>query len=205
MQEVLEQGYRIGHSVFDSAYDNYHFYRFLVDYCRISPIIKLNRRYQGISYNKDLIFFTPDGVPMCLYGLPLANWGFCWDRGRNKWRCPVCSLVQYRDEECPYRSICQKEKSDYGRVLYTYPQENHRYFTPVPRDGELWGKLYRKRGVCERSFKTKKIGYKLDITRTRGKKMWSIRVALACMCQHIDAQAQMFLSFTEEKKLVGTG
>ena len=58
MQEVLEQGYRIRHSVFDSAYDNYHFYRLLIDYCRISPIICLNKRCQGISYNKDLIFFT---------------------------------------------------------------------------------------------------------------------------------------------------
>lgn len=203
--EAVRQGYRIRHSVFDSAYDNYHFYRLLIDYCQISPIIKLNKRCQGISYNKDLIFFTPDGIPMCLYGLTLTNWGYCWDRGRNKWRCPVCSLIQYRDEKCPYRGICQKEKLDYGRVFYTYPTENYRYFTPVPRDSELWNELYRRRGVCERSFKAKKIDYKLDITRTRGKKMWSIRVALACMCQHIDAQAQMLLSFTEEKKLVGTG
>lgn len=203
--EALKQGYRIGHSVFDSAYDNYHFYRLLIDYCQISPIICLNKRCQDISYNKDLIFFTPEGIPMCLYGLALTNWGFCWDRGRNKWRCPVCSLVQYQDESCPYRDICQRKSSDYGRVFYTYPKENHRYFTPVPRDSELWNELYRKRGTCERSFKTKKIDYKLGITRTRGKKMWSIRVTLACMCQHIDAQAQMLLSFTEEKKLVGTG
>ena len=137
---------------------------------------------------------------MCLYGLPLTSWGFCWDRARNKWRCPVCSLVQYKDESCPYRDICQRKRSDYGRVLYTYPKENYRYFTPVPRDSKLWNELYRKRGVCERSFKTKKIDYKLGITRTRGKKMWSIRVALACMCQHIDAQAQM-LSFTNSVKL----
>lgn len=54
--------------------------------------------------------------------------------------------------------------------------------------------------MCERSFKTKKIDYKLDITRRRGKKMWLIRVALASMCQHIDAQAQI-LSFTKSEKL----
>ncbi len=35
--------------------------------------------------------------------------------------------------------------------------------------------------------------------------MWSITIALACMSQHIDTQAQMLLSFTEEKRLVGTG
>ncbi len=185
--EAVKQGYRIRHSVLDSAYDNYHFYRLLVDYCQISPIIMLNKRCQGIFYNKDLIFFTLDGIPMYLYGLALANWGFCWDRGRNKWRCPVCSFLQYKDESCPYRDICQRKRSDYGRVPYTYPKENYRYFTPVPRDSELWGELYRKRGTCERSFKPEKEDYKLDITRTRGKKMWTIRVTLACMCQHIDA------------------
>jgi len=117
--EAIRQGYRIRHAVFDSAYDNYHYYRFLIDYCRISPIIMLNERCQGISYNKDLIFFTQDGHPFCLYGLPLTNWGFCWDRGCNKWRCPVTSLVQYKDDVCPYRDICQRKKSDYGKVFYT--------------------------------------------------------------------------------------
>lgn len=205
IREAAGWGYRIKHSVFDSAYDNYHFYRFLVDYLWISSIIKLNKRCQGISYNKDLIFLTPNGIPMCLYGLPLAKWGFCWDRGRNKWRCPVASLVQYRDEQCPYRDICQKKKSDYGRVFYTYPKENYRFFTPVPRDSQLWNELYSKRGVCERSFKREKEDYKLDITRTRGKKMWTIRVALACMCQHIDAQAKVLSPSTQGEKLVGTG
>jgi len=153
VRQAARLGYRIKHSIFDSAYDNYHFYLILVDYFCISPVIMLNKRYHGISYNKDLIFFTQDGIPMCLYGLPLANWGFCWDRGRNKWRCPVCSLSQYKDEECPYRDICQKKRSDDGGVVYTYPKERHRYFTPVPRNSELWNELYRKRSVCERSFK----------------------------------------------------
>lgn len=198
--EAIKQGYRIRHSVFDSAYDNYHFYRFLIDYFKISPIIKLNERCQGISYNKDLIFFSQDGIPMCLYGLALTNWGFCWDRGRNKWRCPVCSLAQYKDEECPYGDICQKKRSKYGRVVYTRSEENFRYFTPVSRDSDLWRDLYNKRGASERSFKSKKRDYKLSITRTRGRKMWTIRVALACMCQHIDAQAQI-LSFAKSEKL----
>ena len=205
IREAIRQGYRIKHAVFDSAYDNYHFYRFLIDYLWISPIIKLNERCKGISYNKDLIFLTQNGSPMCLYGLPLTNWGFCWDRGRNKWRCPVTSLVQYKGEECPYRGICQRKVSDYGRVFYTYPKENYRYFTPVPRDTELWDKLYGKRGVCERSFKREKEDYKLDTTRVRGKKMWTIRVALACMCQHIDAQAKVLSPSIQEQELVGTG
>ena len=141
---------------------------------------------------------------MCLYGLPLTNWGFCWDRGRNKWRCPVCSLVQYKDEACPYRDICQRKVSDYGRVFYTYPKENYRYFTPVPRDTELWDELYAKRSACERSFKREKEDYKLNATRGERKKMWTIRVALACMCQHINAQAKI-LSSSIFKELVATG
>jgi len=146
------------------------FYRFLIDYPRISPIIMLNERCQGISYNKNLIFLTLDGSPMCLYGLPLANWGFCWERGRNKWRCPVCSLVQHKEEKCPYRSICQRKVSDYGRVFYTYPKQNYRYFTPGPRDTDVWEELYAKRSGCERSFKRENKDYKLAATRTRGKR-----------------------------------
>jgi len=114
-------------------------------------------------------------------------------------------LVQYKDEECPYRGICQRRVSDYGRVFYTYPKENYRYFTPVPRDTELWDELYAKRSGCERSFKREKEDYKLGTTRTRGKKMWTIRVALACMCQHIDAQAKVLSSFTKEEELIKTG
>jgi len=205
IREAIRQGYRIKYAIFDSAYDNYHFYRFLVDYCLISPIIMLNERCKGISYNKDLIFFTREGHPICLYGLPLANWGFCWDRGRNKWRCPVTSLVQYKNDVCPYRNICQRKVSDYGRVFYTYPKENYRYFTPISRDTDVWDELYAKRSGCERSFKREKEDYKLNATRTRGKKMWTIRVALACMCQHIDAQAKILSSSIPEGQLVGTG
>jgi len=205
IREAIRQGYRIKYAIFDSAYDNSHFYRFLIDYCLISPIIMLNERCKGISYNKDLIFFTREGHPICLYGLPLANWGFCWDRGRNKWRCPVTSLVQYKNDVCPYRNICQRKVSDYGRVFYTYPKENYRYFTPISRDTDVWDELYAKRSGCERSFKREKEDYKLNATRTRGKKMWTIRVALACMCQHIDAQAKILSSSIPEGQLVGTG
>ena len=194
------QGYKIKHSVFDSAYDNYHFYRLLIGYYKISPIIEINNRCEGKFQNKNLMFFTQDETPICLYGLTLANWGFCWDRGRNKWRCPVCSLAQYKDEECPYRDICQKKRSNYGRVVYTRPEENFRYFTPVPRDSDFWKELYNKRSASERSFKSKKRDYKLSITRTRGRKMWTIRVALACMCKHIDAQAQIF-GFAKSERL----
>lgn len=200
LREAMRWDYRIKNGVFDSGYDNYHFYRFLIDYCWISPIIKINQRSEGKFKNRGLIFFTRNGTPICLYGLTLSKWGHCWDRGRNKWRCPVCSLVQYQDEECPYRDICQKKRSDYGRVVYTRSEQNYRYFTPVPRDSDLWRELYSKRCVSERSFKVKKRDYKLTATRTRGRKMWTIRVALACMCQHIDAQTQI-LSFAKSKKL----
>ncbi|MEA1965107.1 MAG: transposase [Candidatus Aerophobetes bacterium] len=166
----------------------------------ISPIIEINKRCEGKLQNKDLIFFTKEGTPICLYGLPLTNWGYCWDRGRNKWRCPVCSLVQYKDEECPYRDICQKRKSAYGRVVYTRSKQNYRYFTPVSRDSDLWKNLYKKRSGSERSFKSKKKDYKLSITRTRGRKMWIIQTALASMCKHIDAQATA-LGISERKRV----
>lgn len=82
-----------------------------------------------------------------------------------------------------------------------FPEHNHKDVIQR-RDSELWDELYEKRDVCERSFKREKKVYKLAIIRTRGEKMWFIRVALGCMCQHIDAQAEVLLSFTEEEKFV---
>ncbi|HIE43860.1 MAG TPA: hypothetical protein EYP78_03570 [Candidatus Omnitrophica bacterium] len=35
--------------------------------------------------------------------------------------------------------------------------------------------------------------------------MWTIKVALACMCQHIDAQAKPLSPSLEKMQLVGTG
>ena len=35
--------------------------------------------------------------------------------------------------------------------------------------------------------------------------MWTITVALACMCQYIDTQAKMISSSIPEEELVGTG
>ena len=104
---------------------------------------------------------------------------------------------------CPYRDICQRKVSDYGKVFYTYPKENYRYFTPVPRDTDVWDELYVKRSACERSFKREKEDYKLNATR--GKKMWTIRVALACMCQHIDAWSKVLSPSLGEMQFVGTG
>jgi len=66
---------------------------------------------------RNAIFLIQEGIPMRLYGLPLTNWDFAQDRGRNKWRCPIRSLVQYKDEKCPYRDIYQRKVSDYGRVF----------------------------------------------------------------------------------------
>ena len=83
--------------------------------------------------------------------------------------------------------ISAREKYQITEEYFIPSKENYRYFTPVPRDTELWDELYAKRSACERSFKREKEDYKLNATRTRGKKMWTIRVALACMCQHIDA------------------
>ena len=35
--------------------------------------------------------------------------------------------------------------------------------------------------------------------------MWTIRVALACMCQHIDAWSKVLSPSIPEEELVGTG
>ena len=70
----------------------------------------------------------------------------------------------------------------------------------------MFGMSFMQKGAPVRDpYKREKEDYKLNPTRTRGKKMWTIRVALACMCQHIDAQAKMLSSSIPEGELVRTG
>jgi hypothetical protein len=77
--------------------------------------------------------------------------------------------------------------SPYGRVIYTYPQENYRLHTLIPRDSDLWQLHKDRRSCAERSVKRKKLDFRLLQTRTAGRQRWFFRLILAAMCQHIDA------------------
>ena len=72
-------------------------------------------------------------------------------------------------------------------MLYTYHQDNLRFFPRIARGTEAWKTTYAKRTSVERSHKRKKVDYKLEATRVRSTAAWAWRSMLTAMCQHVDA------------------
>jgi hypothetical protein len=170
----------------DKAHDCLAFYRLGAERWQMTLVIPLNERNQGhLSYAGPLRL--EQGVPICLADRPMTPAGFCPDRCRIKWRCPLAaSKKNPPPETCPhFGHACSG--SAYGRVIYTYPKENYRLHTFIPRNSALWDCHRKARSCAERSVKRKKYDFRLLQTKTAGRDRWFFRLILAACCQHIDA------------------
>jgi hypothetical protein len=170
----------------DAAHDALGFFRLATQRWHMALVIPLNKRNKGhLQYAGPL--HLEEGIPICPAGLPMKRWGFCPDRLRIKWRCPFAAAKKTPDlTSCPhFDNDCSP--SPYGRVIYTYPKENYRLHTLIPRGSTLWKCHENARSCAERSVKRKKYDFLLLQTRTAGRDRWFFRLMLAAMCQHIDA------------------
>jgi hypothetical protein len=170
----------------DAAHDALGFFRLATHRWQMALVVPLNER------NKDNRQYAgplhlEEGIPICPADQPMKRWGFCPDRLRIKWRCPLAAVQKTPEvTTCPhFDNGCSD--SPYGRVIYTYPQENYRLHTLIPRDSHLWQCHKDARSCAERSVKRKKYDFHLLQTRTAGRDRWFFRLMLAAMCQHIDA------------------
>jgi hypothetical protein len=177
MEEAKERCFPIKY-----ASDAYEIYQLGIKHWNAGLVIALNETNKGNYIHSPPIAITEDGVPICQAGLRMANWGFCKDRCRIKWRCPVVALKSYKDFDCPYFDTCTD--SEYGRVIFTKPEWDYRIHTPVARNSRLWHSLKDGKSASERSNKRKKYDFLLLQTRTCGRKFWFFRVMLSSMCQH---------------------
>ncbi len=168
----------------DSAHDNYPFYK-LLNQGHIEPFIDLNSKNTGnLTYENCTV--NELGHPLCPGGFEMKHNGYCPDRMRIKWRCPLKAQKQFQNNYlCTALNYCSN--SAYGRTVYTYPEQNLRLFTKTPRNSKEWKNTYKKRSGVERTFKRKKIDYNLEAARVRSETQWFTRYALIAMCQHIDA------------------
>ena len=167
----------------DSAHDNYPTYNLLHAYC-LTPIIALNERHKG-HYQLDGNFTTDSSAtPVCPKGEIMVAGGFCPDRCRIKWRCP---LVAHKLDK-----PCQCSPSAYGRVFYTKPEDDPRLFTQPPRNSKAWKDAYKDRTSVERSHKRKKIDFHLEQARVRSRRQWAVRIFLMAICQHAAAWVDLF-------------
>lgn len=182
MEEAYESGKKLQYASFDAASDAYGFYELGIKRWNVGLVIPINETNKGNYKHLPPIAMTEDGTPICQAGLKMVNWGFCKDRCRIKWRCPV--VVLKGKSPCHLSDSCTD--SPYGRVVFTKPHWDYRLHTPVPRDSKLWQKLKNGKSASERSNKRKKYDFCLLETKTSGRKFWFFRVMLTSMCQHID-------------------
>lgn len=169
--------WKLGEAILDSAHDSLPIYTML-EHDDVCAIIDLNLRRSGKLVHHH-ITIGKDGVPICPIGRKMIHWGKTAKTHRRKWRCPA----KCGGWTCP--TPCSP--SEYGRTLYTSTSDNPRLFPRIRRDSKEWRTRYAKRTGVERCNKRQKIDYKLEESRGRSSRHWTIRTTLIAMCQHADA------------------
>lgn len=168
--------------VLDSAHDNYPTYHLCHEWNHV-PFIDLNPTNNGNLTYPGAVTVNEKGIPVCMGGHPMVNWGYCNDRNRCKWRCPLaCGKI----EECSCKQDCSP--SEYGRVIYTKPSDDPRIFTPVPRGTKAFREIFKTRTCSERVNNRVLNDYKVEHMQTRGKKRYSFFTMIACILIHLDAR-----------------
>lgn len=148
----------------DGAHDNYATYQLLHEW-GMKAIIPLNETNKGNFKFPPPIDVTKEGCPICLAKHLMIFDGFMKDRCRLKWRCP---LALKKIDSCDCKDKCSP--SHYGRVVYTKPEWDLRYFTVIPRGSDEWKLQMNKRTASERVNKRILNDYKLELAHARGKK-----------------------------------
>ena len=165
----------------DSASDNYATYELLNEW-NINAIIALNKTNKG-NFKYSPFTVNENGIPVCLSGYEMVYWGFCPDRCRIKWRCPrACG-------KCEPTGACGNcSPSPYGRVVYTKPEWDLRFFTRIPRASKRFKQIMKERTAAERVNNRILHHYGLENSKVRGKKRISFFAAIAGFNIHLDAQ-----------------
>ena len=166
----------------DSANDNYPTYELCKTWDYI-PFIDLNSNRGKPATLPPALSINEQGVPICLSGHEMVHNGFCKNRSRHKWRCPLkCKKV----DTCTLEEPCSP--SAYGRVIYTKPAWDIRLFTPVPRKTKAWKEIYKARTCSERINNRILNDYGLHAMRTHGKKRYSFFTMMIGINIHLDAR-----------------
>lgn len=155
----------------DGAHDNYATYELLHNW-NMKAFIPLNETNKGNFQYPPHVNVDSNGVPICMAGHTMVNWGYNHDRCRIKYRCP---LALGRIDSCDCKEHCSP--SPYGRCVYIKPTWDLRLFTIVPRGSDEWKEHMKTRTTSERVNKRILNDYGLEDANARGKKRifwWSV-------------------------------
>ena len=184
---IKGMGYHVDNTCLDAAHDATDFYTMARDVWDMKPFIPLNSTNEGNIKNLPMYGMTQDGVPICQAGHQMYYDGYCKDRDRLKWRCPIKANKNSNPNsnlKCDFLNSCSP--SSYGRVVYTHPADNPRLYTPVARGTQKWQDTYDHRSSAERIFKREKNDFKLTNFKTRSKERLLFYSLLTAIAVHVD-------------------
>ena len=136
----------------DSALDKYEHYSMLINQFKFSRVlIPINRRNSKIPIDTEFPI-NEIGTPVCSkYNLPFKNGGISREKNRStriKYNCPKTKTIN-RKRVCFCETPCSS--SSYGRTIYTYPNQNLRFYPGIARDTEHFKTVYKRRTIIERT------------------------------------------------------
>ena len=108
--------------------------------------------------------------------------GYCKDRDRHKYRCP---LKTKKVGSCNCQDACSD--SPYGRTFYIKGKDNPRYAFKVLYKSKKWKELYKNRTSSERVNNRILNNYNVEYMHTHTTARYSFFTMLACINIHLDA------------------
>lgn len=178
-------GYKVSNACFDAAHDATEFYMLAQEYWNTNFFIPLNTTNAGNLTNLPMAYINSEGIPHCQAGHEMIYYGYCKDRDRIKFRCPIRASKKGKSLICDFIDYCSP--SSYGRVVYTHPKDNPRLYPTIPRNSQKWQDIYDKRTSVERVFKREKNDFKLASFKTRCKERYLFYALLTAIAIHVDA------------------
>ena len=149
---VIDPKYKFHTFLADSALDKYEHYPMLMKQFNFNRVlIPINRRNSKVSADSDFPL-NEIGTPVCSkYNLPFKNGGISKEKNRStrvKYNCPKTKTIN-RKRVCICETPCST--SSYGRTIYTYPDQNLRFYPGIARDTEHFKRVYKRRTIIERT------------------------------------------------------
>lgn len=122
----------------DSGFDDIPTYKYLFESHGIPPVIVLNPKNTKQNFNKPGL--NQDSISTCPKdpSLPMKWDDFCKNKNRtfrNKFICAKITKLSSSKYICSCENKCTP--SNCGRMFYTYPKDNYRANTLIPRDTTL--------------------------------------------------------------------
>jgi hypothetical protein len=148
---------KIAYIVLDRGYDSEEIHKALYEEYEIIPVIIRKKT----AYPKG---YTPEGIPLCIWGLPMSRTGIDYTRKRTRYACrKSCQRTKQMTFKCPY----QDSLFPNGLIHYTKFEDGYRKYGPAIPASTIYRKLKPLRTAIERNYGlVKENRYRMETTNT---------------------------------------